>query len=269
MENTKIISLWYDKTSEYGGLMKHCSFLIVFILIGILGTVNGQELVTDRPDYTESALAVPSKMIQIESGAEYADLKAAEELSFPNALVRIGVGHNLELRLGFPGWTSISVSNKTESYLNDLLFEVKYQFTQSDVVMPVAVILVSTLPTGDDEVSSGEMEIGLKLAAERDLNERLGLSMNIGTISVPAGDERELLSLASVALGIGVNDKLGAFLEVLAEMPQSEAWQPVLDGGFTYLLSDEAQLDLYAGKGLNDHAPDLIIGAGFSFRFGF
>ena len=52
-------------------------------------------------------------------------------------------------------------------------------------------------------------------------------------------------------------------------MPHNEAWQPVLDGGFTFLLSDEAQLDLYAGKGLNDYTPDFIFGAGFSIRFGY
>jgi len=249
--------------------MKHLYSTLFAVILFISIAANGQEMVTDRPDYTESALVVPSKMIQIESGVEFVDLSLMEELSFPNALVRIGVGRNLEFRLGFPGWTSITVNDKTESCLNDLLFEVKYQITKSDAVMPVAAILVSTIPTGDDEVSSGEMEIGLKLAAERDLSETLGLSMNIGTISVPVGDERELLSLASLALGMGINDKLGAFIEVLAEMPQNEAWQPVLDGGFTCLLSDEAQLDLYAGKGLNDHAPDFIIGAGFSIRFGF
>jgi hypothetical protein len=37
-------------------------------------------------------------------------------------------------------------------------------------------------------------------------------------------------------LGIGISDRLGAFLEGYAEIPQNEAWQPVIDSGITFLL---------------------------------
>ena len=46
-------------------------------------------------------------------------------------------------------------------------------------------------------------------------------------------------------------------------MQQREVWQPVMDCGFTFLLTPDAQLDLYIGRGLNDFATDSIIGAGF------
>ena len=93
--------------------------------------------------------------------------------------------------------------------------------------------------------------------------------VNLGAVSIDAGNERKILSLASVALGIGVTDRFGAFLEFFTEIPQSESWQPVLDGGFTYLLTPASQFDLYLGKGLNNYTPDFIVGAGFSFRFGY
>jgi len=249
--------------------MKQITIIIVLTALLLVPMINAQDLITDRPDFTESALAIPARMIQIESGAEYVDFKTMEELTYPNALARIGLGHNLEVRLGFSGWASVTENSKTNTYLNDVLLEAKYQFTGDDATVPFAALLVSTLPTGDDEISVGSAEVGLVLASSYDFNDRLGVGVNAGAISVDAGEDRDFMTLASVAMGIGINDRLGGFIEVLAEMPQNETWQPVVDGGFTFLVTPVAQLDLYVGKGLNDYGPDLIIGGGFSFRFGY
>jgi len=249
--------------------MTQHTFVVLFSILCVILTVNAQDMITDRPDFTESAVVVQSRMVQIESGTEYKDLKTLAELSYPNTLARIGIGYNLEIRLGLPVWTNVTINDKSKSHLNDLILEAKYQITNDDAALPMAVLLVSTLPTGDDEVSAGGTEVGIKFATDYDINDRLGLSINLGVISVVAGNEREIQSLASLSFGIGINDRLGAYVEAYAEIPQNEVWQPVIDGGFAYLVIREAQLDLYIGKGLNDHAADLIVGAGFSFRFGY
>jgi hypothetical protein len=244
-------------------------FITLMTLFTVVSNGLTQELVTDRPDFTESAVVVPARMIQVESGVEAVDLGFLEELSYPNALARIGVGHNLELRVGVSGWTRISTDDRTETYLNDVLLEAKYQFTDANARIPVALLLVSTLPTGDDEVSVGEAEVGVKLASAADLNHRLSIGVNANLISTTSGKDRELLSQASVALGIGITDRLGGFAEVYTDIPPNDPWQPVVDGGVTVLLTPLLQLDLYAGAGLNDHAPELILGGGLSFRIGY
>jgi hypothetical protein len=43
--------------------------------------------------------------------------------------------------------------------------------------------------------------------------------------------------------------------------------QHYLNGGFTYLVSDDIQLDLRAGFGLSDAADDFFAGPGLSIRF--
>ena len=249
--------------------MNRIMLATLVLIFSLLSIGKAQDLVTDRPDFTESALVIPAKMIQIEAGAEYADFKSATDFSFPGVLARIGLGRNLEIRLGFSGWSKVTMNDRSNTYLNDLILEAKYQITNTTARIPMAVLLVSTLPTGDDEVSVAQMEIGIKFACSYDVNERFGLGANLGAISIGAGDQREVLSLASVALGIGVTDRLGAFIETHAEIPENASWQPVMDGGFTYLITPVAQADFYVGKGLNNHAADLIIGGGFSFRFGF
>ncbi len=247
-------------------MTKHI-FVILVLILCVSSTVSAQKIITDRPDFTESAFVVQAGIVQFESGVQYSDFKTLEELSFPITLARIGLGHNLEVRLGFSGWTNVTVNDESNSFLSDMIVEAKYQITGENAVMPMAILLVSTLPTGEDEVSVGAAKVGIKFATAYDINDRMGLGINLGAISVDAENERKIQVLTSFSLGIGLNDRLGAFVEVFAEMPQSEVWQPVLDGGFTFLLTPDAQLDLYIGKGLNDYTADLIIGAGFSFRF--
>jgi hypothetical protein len=244
-------------------------FLAISSLLLIsFSTTIAQGLVTDRPDFTESALVVSAKTIQIESGVEYEDFNSVTGFTYPGILARIGVGYNLEARLGFGGWTNLKINDVSNTYLNDLLFEAKYQLTSSEAEIPMALLFVATLPTGDDEVSVPSAEYGFKFATSYDINDALGLGFNIGIISTDIGTERELLSLASIALGIGLTNQISTFVEVFAAMPPNASWQPVVDGGFTFLVSNDAQLDFYVGKGLNDYGADLIVGSGFSYRFG-
>ena len=40
-----------------------------------------------------------------------------------------------------------------------------------------------------------------------------------------------------------------------------------INGGFTYLITNDIQWDIRAGAGLNDAAEDYFIGTGLSIRF--
>ncbi|KAA3620075.1 MAG: transporter [Calditrichaeota bacterium] len=245
--------------------MKRCFLISIILFLLTLPNLFAQGMITDRPDFTESAVAISAKSIQIESGVLFSNSDPVSEFTYPTALARVGLGHNMEVRIGFNGWSKISLNDASETYLNDLLLEAKYQLMADDADIPAAILLVANLPTGDDEVSVEAAEIGLKLATGFDINNNLSLGINLGAISVEIASEREISSLASFSLGIGVHDKLGVFIETYAEMPQNASWQPVLDGGFTWLLSPAVQLDFYVGKGLNDHAADFLIGGGASF----
>ena len=61
-----------------------------------------ERLVTDRPDQAESSETVGAGVVQLEAGALYEDEDAIERVTVPNLLLRIGLPHDLELRLGDP-----------------------------------------------------------------------------------------------------------------------------------------------------------------------
>ncbi|MBW1687343.1 MAG: transporter [Deltaproteobacteria bacterium] len=58
------------------------------------------------------------------------------------------------------------------------------------------------------------------------------------------------------------------FIEYFATLePSEDEDEHSIDSGVTYLLSDDVQLDLSAGVGLNRAAPDFFISVGFAWRF--
>ena len=58
------------------------------------------ELITDRPDFTESSEVVGRGVVQLESGLTFASrMPAVRQVTLPELLVRIGLGDRVELRL--------------------------------------------------------------------------------------------------------------------------------------------------------------------------
>ena len=74
---------------------------IIFFTQSFLMQINAQDLITDRPDITESAVTVPFHFVQIETGYQYNKdgLNSAEH--FGATLIRFGLTSNIELRFCF------------------------------------------------------------------------------------------------------------------------------------------------------------------------
>src|SRR5687767_7085827 len=61
-------------------------------------------IVTDRPDFTESPVAVPRGAVQVEMGNTYERADDVRANTLGEMLVRVGVHRGLELRLGLPSY---------------------------------------------------------------------------------------------------------------------------------------------------------------------
>ena len=72
----------------------------VVVVFFALGNATAQEIVTDRPDQTESAAIVPLGLVQWEGGVlvEWEDAEAETRWMTPTSLVRLPVNEKLELR---------------------------------------------------------------------------------------------------------------------------------------------------------------------------
>jgi len=254
--------------------------LTLFLCLLAAGASAAQELVTDRPDQTESAVTVDPGFVQLEIGASLTHDGEADVDIFaaPGTLLRIGIAERLELRTGFTGY--VSQDQETEglfddSGIGDAELGVKVRLRDEKGRAPeMAVLVAGSLPVGDDAFTSGRVDPSLRLALAHTLAERLGLGYNVGVewASEPAvdGGTTTLSSyLYTVALGIGLSDRAGAFVELYGEVPGSAPGDPAhtFDGGFTFLLRRNVQLDVAGGVGLTDAADDWFVGVGLSARW--
>lgn len=240
------------------------------------------ELVTDRPDQTESAEIVPTGSVQIEVGATWTEDDEGpveiETFAVPQTLVRIGLAERFELRLGWGGREDSELrlgSTKLDSDgAADGELGAKILLREERGGAPQTAILVSTsVPIGSSALSSDRWDPAFRLSFAHTLSDRLSLGYNAGlSWSSEEGldGRRHTLSnyLYTAALGIGLSERWGAFVELFGETPASAEGQSTLslDAGLTYLLRPNLQLDLAAGSGLSGPAPDLFVGLGVTLR---
>ncbi len=237
------------------------------------------ELITDRPDQTESSETVPRGMVQIETGYSHTEDDDAgfdvDVDSLPETLARIGLSDNVELRVGFDGyqWVDVGPLGDVDGAADSSL-GVKIGLVDENGCRPqIAVLGQVSLPTGSDAFTTDRADPAFRVTFANTLSETLSLGYNVGAAWATEEDglgDRHTLSVVewTVALGIAGGERLGFFVELFGEAGLSASGPPShsFDGGATYLLRDNVQLDAAVGVGLSDAADDWFALVGVSFR---
>ncbi len=240
------------------------------------------ELVTDRPDQTESSVVVPPGYVQVETGWSLSRHQEGgirtNTHTFPGTLFRIGALDRMELRLDYGGglWeqTREAGQSTNSSGSGDMGIGTKLYFWEEENWLPEAALLVGvSLPVGKEQFSSGRADPSFRFSLSHTLSDRLSFGYNLGATWESTLDEtidRDTLSLFNytAVLGIGLSNRAGLFAEVFGDVPFNAQGGPrhSFDGGLTYLIRDNLQVDGSAGIGLSNSADDWFVGLGFTAR---
>ena len=246
--------------------------LLLLLIVATSGTgivaAQSPDLVTDRPDQTESATVVPKGLVQVETGYLFTRDGNVDSYEVPGTLFRIGLGGRLELRLGHAG----AIGGGGKHGAGDTNVGVKVNLLEGrDGPKPELAILGGlSFPTGDHGFSSDGIDPSFLFSFAHALSPKLSLGYNIGMSWESFSDQssRDAFILYSLVLGVGVTDRLSTFLELFGDRQNTgvTATGVSIDGGLTFLLTDNVQLDVYVGKGLREPADDVFVGTGLSFR---
>lgn len=233
-----------------------------------------EPLVTDRPDFTESSETVPLGLAQLESGSTYARDGDVRGTSIGEALLRVGVASRAELRLGFNSYSIQREAGATSRGLEDASVGAKFKLLQGGAVgsaRPTVALLIGTsLPTGATPFRSQKLQPELKTAFAWDLTDRVAFSSNVNYAWVRESFDSYGEVGASGSLGLGLSDRVGAYVEYFGFFPRADFVDRshFANGGLTFGLNDNLQLDARAGKQVaRANGTGYFLGVGISRRW--
>ena len=240
--------------------------VVLLLLFGGATAVaqDAAELITDRPDRTESAYAVPSGSVQVEIGYLYQKNLGApfESVKTPGMLLRFGMPGESEVRIEAQrelarehplvalepvpavATTTVSVGGKV------------VLLTESTSPVQLAAFLTGGVVMTADYFDEESELVGGRLAVSRAVSEFLEVSANAG--AEYEFDSGTLTPFYTLSAGMDFTPEIGGFVELFGEfagdsgVESMHAW----NAGVTYLVHPNLQLDIAGGRRLAGSGPD-------------
>lgn len=249
--------------------MKQIDALLVATSISLLvaampaGAQDPGPINAERPGFSSSPVTLAEGLWQIETGYQFTELNGAgaESHTLPLALLRYGLADGTELQFSWPGYTRIDTRGADVSGVTDASIGVKWQMSDADAVVPLALFFGASLPIGADRLSSDEVLPSLGVFWSYDP----GIPL-FGT-AIVTSDDGDFSLGNGVGVSFPVSSQLGGYVEYFGLMAEGVGPEHYINGGITHLRRNNLQLDLHIGAGLNSRAADLFLGFGLAYRF--
>jgi hypothetical protein len=253
------------------------TLLLILLLLPILAISQEiiPDMVTDRPDQTESSSVVPLKYLQIETGfvmtSNETDFAKNKFFALNTTLLRYGLSRNFELRLGLEYLQEKHEfkshdSTNTNNGFGPLHLGFKIKINEENGIIPeIAFLGGFNLPfTANTEFKPTNVGANMRFAFNHTLSDRFSIGYNLGARW--DGEQASPSYFYSLVLGIGITEKLGMFVESYGLLNSNTFPENMLDAGFTYSIRNNLQVDISGGIGINEDAIDNFISAGLSWR---
>jgi hypothetical protein len=249
-------------------------------------------IATDRPDITESAFITPVGWFQYEGGYQYStsvsNLDITTNRHQIEEVLRFGLTERFEVRA--------VINANTEAFIpaygfinpagvrgiDPVTIGFKYNLLEESDKMPqttwLSHVSFPQVAFGDYRaVTQGNTVFHeQRLMLEKGITSKFGLATNIGVSGALNGTSGYINEgMFSLAAGYDLGNDWGVYLEYFTnwELVQTQLFHtPFIDGGITKLLSNDLQLDVYAGYdlsetvGVRNPTTGFIAGAGISYR---
>jgi len=268
--------------------MKKSLFKVVVLLLTFLWSNTtfsqfNETIRADRPGEALTPFSVGARVLQVQAGLGYLKYSKLDyELSdagtsvvgnsfLSSLVVRMGLTERFELSAGM-GYTNGKIENTffstNEDGISALSFGLRSTIFVGEGWIPSVGFLVDFgLPWLSGEYDSRYIRPSFALLTNQRMGEKFGLTTNWGLLW--NGDVASPFAKYVINVSYDINAKLSVFLEPYGYI-QEGLWEPHIDGGAGYLITNNLQLDLSAGYGAGENEyRDWFIIAGVSWRIRF
>lgn len=230
-----------------------CIVFFLFLLKQNSIFAQVSDIVTDRPDQTESALTIQKGYYQLETGSFIENFDANNQFGLNTSLHRYGITNKFELRLVHTLLSADFTGNGESLAFEDIQLGFKYNFL--DGPLELGYIGHLSLPTGSEDKGFGSTAYSSTISIAHSITENIPIGYNFG---IDFMEDGQMNYRYTVAVGLPITEKIGMFLESYGE--GEEEFNHLVDAGFTLLSKPNVQYDLSFGTSLSESYSFLSFG---------
>ena len=224
------------------------------------------EIITDRPDVTNSSVVVPEGSLQIENGVNLSARDGDRSVDGTNTRLRFGIANCLEFLVDTPTYFS-DISNPQKSGFSDVAPALKWQISPVPGKVDLSAVFGVALPTGSAGIAGPGAQPYLQFPWSWELRSGWGLSGMFTEFFRPSDPISRRVTETTFVIEKKVTERASLFVEYVGDYPESRSPAQLLNSGGLYRLGPNQQLDFHVALGLNHNAPSYIVGVGYSVRF--
>jgi hypothetical protein len=243
---------------------------ISILLLGacLLTAAYGQDtdIVTDRPDVTESSIVIPKGSLQFENGLTWTNDHSQSVLDFSETLVRLGLSDRTELRIVVPNYLEGLNARAPATGFGDVAIGMKQQLGPLPGDVDLSVIVALSFPTGADRISSHGFDPFIKFPWSEDLKAGWSIGGMQSLFWYTEDGRRNLTWEPTFYLEKQLTKPWDAFAEFAGDFAQRGGPREIAHFGTAYKLTPKNQVDFHFGFGLSRAAPAPFFAVGYSFR---
>jgi hypothetical protein len=236
---------------------------------------------TDRDSFTPSTRTAGRGLVILESAYSFIDNPGFPEThSFPELVTRFGVTERIELRLGWNAEIGgggnditgsqgdVSLDTPHAKYEYRLTYGMKAVVTEQQQWIPQSAFIAEAFtPTGGASNYTqfvGTYVFGWKTPRDR----QVAAALRYGTAS-ESGDHFGIWG-PSVVLKVPLSEHWevhGEYFGLFSQGKENNFTRHYLSPGFRYLITENLEVGVRVGWGLNDQAARFFSNAGVGWRF--
>ncbi len=242
--------------------------LTLAFLLGLSSTILNAQIITDRPDATESSATVPQLAFQIETGMGVTVNEAVVAPTLNTTLLRFGLIDQLELRViaGVDRYRFRDF-DFSETGFGDMQVGLKGEIFQGER-FKIAALSHVILPTGADFNTLDAIGTTSRLCLAFSFSDRVSAGVNLGHDYLGKGffDDPIHGFAYTASVAFSLTDKWGYYTEIYGNrFNDGGDWSAIYDHGVTYLVNDNLQLDATMGIGITKQYTFYNVGVSWLF----
>jgi hypothetical protein len=227
----------------------------------------GSEIVTDRPDVTNSSLVVPHGSFQQENGINISRRYAGQVFDGTDTRLRFGIAQCFEVLVDVPNYFA-DLSGSANTGFTNVTPAVKWQISPVPGKVDLSATVGAGLPTGTKAIVGHGAQPYVQVPWSWELVNGWGLSGMFTNFFTPLEPLNKISGETTFVVEREFGKQIFAFVEFVGDDREHGGPSYLINSGGGYRITTAQQIDFHVAVGLNDNAPSYIFGIGYSFRFG-